>query len=111
MVTAKPKELLAQGLLPQRQHKRSEKQEKFEKQRLMPFHMPINLELLECVYLVSAMILEIPYIAAHEFDARRRMISKTFYQKLRSSERQSLVEMRKLACSNFIINMKMNTEV
>ncbi|KAF7287648.1 hypothetical protein GWI33_005996 [Rhynchophorus ferrugineus] len=91
MVTGKPKELLAQGLLPQRQHERSKEQEKIEKQRQMPFHMHINLELLECVYLVSAMLIEIPYMAAHEFDARRRMISKTFYQQLRSSERQSLV--------------------
>jgi translation initiation factor 3 subunit C len=74
MMTAKPKELLAQGLLPQRQHERSAEQEKVEKQRQMPFHMHINLELLECVYLVSAMLLEIPYMAAHEFDARRRMI-------------------------------------
>lgn len=74
MMTSKPKELLAQGLLPQRQHERSLEQEKVEKQRLMPFHMHINLELLECVYLVSAMLLEIPYMAAHEFDARRRMI-------------------------------------
>lgn len=74
MMTAKPKELLAQGLIPQRQHERSLEQEKVEKQRQMPFHMHINLELLECVYLVSAMLLEIPYMAAHEFDARRRMI-------------------------------------
>jgi len=120
---------LAQGLLPQRQHERSAEQEKVEKQRLMPFHMHINLELLECVYLVSAMLLEIPYMAAHEFDARRRMISKTFYQQLRSSERQSLVgppeSMREHvvaaakamrcgnwnACSTFIVNKKMNTKV
>lgn len=74
MMTTKPKELLAQGLIPQRQHERSLEQEKVEKQRQMPFHMHINLELLECVYLVSAMLLEIPYMAAHEFDARRRMI-------------------------------------
>lgn len=74
MMTAKPKELLAQGLIPQRQHERSLEQEKIEKQRQIPFHMHINLELLECVYLVSAMLLEIPYMAAHEFDARRRMI-------------------------------------
>lgn len=74
MMTAKPKELLAQGLIPQRQHERSLEQEKVEKNRQMPFHMHINLELLECVYLVSAMLLEIPYMAAHEFDARRRMI-------------------------------------
>lgn len=74
MMTGKPKELLAQGLLPQRQHDRTLEQEKIEKQRQMAFHMHINLELLECVYLVSAMLLEIPYMAAHEFDARRRMI-------------------------------------
>ncbi|XP_032686240.1 eukaryotic translation initiation factor 3 subunit C-like [Odontomachus brunneus] len=129
MVTGKVKELLAQGLLPQRQHERSKEQEKIEKQRQMPFHMHINLELLECVYLVSAMLIEIPYMAAHEFDARRRMISKTFYQQLRSSERQSLVgppeSMREhvvaaakamrngnwAACNNFIINEKMNAKV
>jgi translation initiation factor 3 subunit C len=69
------------------------------------------------------------FIAAHEFDARRRMISKTFYQQLRSSERQSLVgppeSMREhvvaaskamrngnwSACKNFIINEKMNAKV
>nr|XP_022899705.1 eukaryotic translation initiation factor 3 subunit C [Onthophagus taurus] len=129
MMTGKPKELLAQGLLPQRQHERSKEQEKIEKQRQMPFHMHINLELLECVYLVSAMLIEIPYMAAHEFDARRRMISKTFYQQLRSSERQSLIgppeSMREhvvaaakamrnghwAACNNFIINEKMNAKV
>lgn len=75
------------------------------------------------------MLIEIPYMAAHEFDARRRMISKTFYQQLRSSERQSLVgppeSMREhvvaaakamrngnwAACNNFIINEKMNAKV
>lgn len=129
MMTGKVKELLAQGLLPQRQHERSKEQEKVEKQRQMPFHMHINLELLECVYLVSAMLIEIPYMAAHEFDARRRMISKTFYQQLRSSERQSLVgppeSMREHVvaaskamrngnwsiCRDLIINDKMNSKV
>lgn len=68
-------------------------------------------------------------LLAHEFDARRRMISKTFYQQLRSSERQSLVgppeSMREhvvaaskamrngnwQACADFIINEKMNAKV
>ncbi|XP_014246697.1 eukaryotic translation initiation factor 3 subunit C [Cimex lectularius] len=129
MMTGKTKELLAQGLMPLRQHERSKEQEKVEKQRQMPFHMHINLELIECVYLVSAMLIEIPYMAAHEFDARRRMISKTFYQQLRSSERQALVgppeSMREhvvaaskamrngnwAACRDFIINDKMNAKV
>merc|ERR1719483_1625877 len=126
------KELIAQGLLPQRQHERIQRtseQEKIEKARQMPFHMHINLELLECVYLVSAMLIEIPYLSAHEYDARRRMISKSYYQQLRSSERQALVgppeSMREHVvaaskamrngdwrkCRAFIINEKMNGKV
>jgi len=127
--SGRAKELLAQGLLLQRQHERTPEQEKIEKRRQMPYHMHINLELLECVYLVSAMLLEIPYMAAHEFDARRRMISKNFHHVLRVSERQTLVgppeSMREhvvaackamkigdwKACCNNIINDKMNAKV
>nr|CAB3241738.1 eukaryotic translation initiation factor 3 subunit C [Phallusia mammillata] len=128
--TGRAKELLAQGLLLQRQGERiSPEQEKVEKRRQIPFHMHINLELLECVYLVSAMLLEIPYVAAHEFDARRRMISKQFHHQLRVSERQSLLgppdNMREhvvaaakalkmgdfRACLRFVINDKMNNKV
>ncbi|KAK3595722.1 hypothetical protein CHS0354_025344 [Potamilus streckersoni] len=123
------KELLAQGLLLQRQHERTPEQEKIEKRRLLPYHMHINLELLECVYLVSAMLMEIPYMAAHEMDARRRMISKNFHHVLRMAERQTLTgppeSMREhvvaasramktgdwKACKNFVINEKMNTKV
>ena len=126
----------------------------------VPFHMHINLELLECVYLTSAMLLEIPYMAgesrtqarthsrvhtmsrihacgtghagarhaptdarcyvlkpvrvvtsslmhisrralalchvfvtfaAHAFDYRRRIISKSFHYQLRQSDKQTLV--------------------
>lgn len=127
--SGRAKELLAQGLLLQRQHERTSEQEKIEKQRQMPFHMHINLELLECVYLVSAMLIEIPYMAAHESDARRRMISKSFHHQLKVSERQAVTgppeSMREhvVAASKamrnglwkqaytFIINEKMNAKV
>ncbi|KAK6183766.1 hypothetical protein SNE40_006370 [Patella caerulea] len=123
------KELLAQGLLPNRQNERTPEQEKIEKRRLFPYHMHINLELLECVYLVSAMLLEIPFMAAHEMDVRRRMISKNFHHVMKMSERQTLIgppeSMREhvvaasksmktgdwKACKNFIINDKMNAKV
>lgn len=123
------KEMLAQGLLPQRKEERTNEQEKIEKRRQMPFHKHINLELLECVYLVSAMLLEIPQMAAHELDGRKRMISKSFHYQLRNTERQPLVgppeSMREhvvaaskamrvgnwRACFNFIINTKMNGKV
>ncbi|XP_022096301.1 eukaryotic translation initiation factor 3 subunit C-like isoform X2 [Acanthaster planci] len=123
------KELLAQGLLMQRQQERDPTQEKIEKSRQLPFHMHINLELLECVYLVSAMLLEIPYMASHNFDIRRRMISKSFHHQLRLSERQTLVgppeSMREhvvaasrsmrygnwRACRDYLLNDKMNGKV
>ncbi len=50
-----------QGLIAK--HERSAEQEKLERRRHVPFHMHINLELMECVYLTSAMLHEIPYMA------------------------------------------------
>uniref|UniRef100_A0A673KD05 Eukaryotic translation initiation factor 3 subunit C n=2 Tax=Sinocyclocheilus rhinocerous TaxID=307959 RepID=A0A673KD05_9TELE len=127
--SGRAKELLGQGLLMRNMQERNAEQEKIEKRRQVPFHMHINLELLECVYLVSAMLLEIPYMAAHEFDARRRMISKQFHHQLRVGERQPLLgppeSMREhvvaaskamkmgdwKTCHSFIINEKMNSKV
>jgi len=53
--------LLFQGLIAR--HDRTPEQEKLERRRQVPFHMHINLELMECVYLTAAMLMEIPYMA------------------------------------------------
>lgn len=84
------KELLAQGLQIQRYSQITPEQERLERQRQLPFHMHINLELLECVYLTCSMLLEIPTLAqaGSSPDLKRRVISKSYRRMLEYHERQ-----------------------
>ncbi|KAI5308655.1 Translation initiation factor 3 subunit c [Ascosphaera atra] len=88
--SGRQKELLAQGIIMQRFSTVSPEQEKIERQRQLPFHMHINLELLECIYLTSSMFLEVPLMAqtSSSPELRRRMISRTFRRLLDFNERQ-----------------------
>lgn len=78
------KELLGQGLAKYAQAG------VVDKQRVLPFHMHINLELLECVFLCSSLLMEVPYMAAHgsSIDAKKKVISKLFRRMLDYHERQ-----------------------
>lgn len=95
----------------------------------MPYHKHINVDLIECVYLVSSMLLEIPDVASNEFSVRKKLISRSFFNQLRKNEEQPLVgvpeAMREHVvaaskamrvgnwrqCQEFIINEKMNVKV
>lgn len=68
----------------------SAEQERLEKSRQLPFHQHINLELLECAYLVSSMLIEVPQMALEEYDAERKrdVKSRMFRRQLDSWDRQ-----------------------
>jgi translation initiation factor 3 subunit C len=88
--SGRQKELLAQGVVIQRYSQVSPEQERLERQRQLPFHMHINLELLECVYLTCSMLLEIPLLAqtGSSPEIKKRIISKTYRRMLEYHERQ-----------------------
>lgn len=81
------KELLAQGF----NSKYPSQATVAEKQKLLPFHMHINLELLECVFMTALMLIEIPALAATATaakDSRRKASIKSFKSKLEFHDRQ-----------------------
>jgi len=106
MQTSRVKELLAQvnidfydishpsssfvikGVQMQRFGERSVEQETIERSRMLPYYMHINLELLECIYLVASMLLEIPSMAANAHEARKVIISRPFRRLLDFSLKQ-----------------------
>lgn len=88
--TQRVKELLAQGVQAQRYSALTPEQDKIERQRQLPFHMHINLELLECAYLVSSMLLEVPLMAqaGNDPEMKKKVISRTFRRMLDYANRQ-----------------------
>lgn len=87
----KTKELLAQGMSYYKYQERSEDQEKKEKKRQVPYPMHIDLDFLECVHLICAMLLEIPNIAHQTLEPNnKKIISKPMRRLLESQNHQTL---------------------
>ncbi|KAL7424904.1 Translation initiation factor 3 subunit c [Cryptotrichosporon argae] len=85
------KELLAQAV--QRFNSQlSPEQELLEKRRLLPFHLHLNIELLEAAYLSSCMLIEVPLLASVDTEEqRRRVTSKTFKRLLDVADKQAFM--------------------
>ena len=80
------KELLAQEVTSRQD--RDKERAKLEARRLMPFHMRIDLDLVEAAHMTAAMLLEIPSMAAAGPDSRTQPeISRTFRRYLDHYER------------------------
>ncbi|VEU19448.1 DEKNAAC100792 [Brettanomyces naardenensis] len=78
------KELLGQGV-----QRFQVQQSQVDKQRLLPFHMHINLELLECSFYTASLLIEVPLMAEYADYAKRRQSSpKAFRRVLEYHERQ-----------------------
>lgn len=77
------KELLAQGIVNMRNQEKSAEELQTEKRRQTPFHMHINIEMMECVYYICSMLMEIPIMAQGIVDKnKRRFFSKPFRRQL-----------------------------
>jgi len=81
------KELLAQGINISRFHERSLEQEKLERRRQMPFHLHINIETLESMYMISSMIVEATHLIHNS--GHSRSFGKPFSRFFDVYERQS----------------------
>merc|ERR1719389_530230 len=85
----KAKELLAQGLSYSKFHERTPEQEKAERLRQLPYHMHIQLEVLETAHYICAMLLEVPNMAMQSIDpSLKRIISRVLRRHLEQYDRQ-----------------------
>jgi translation initiation factor 3 subunit C len=83
------RELIAQGIATRFQDQKTQEQEKAEKKRQYPHHMHIQLDLVEAIHLISAMLLEVPNMASSlAYEGKKKVFSKTFHRLIDNFERQ-----------------------
>jgi translation initiation factor 3 subunit C len=88
----KARELLAQGLSYSKNMDRTPEQERAEKLRQLPYHMHVNLEVLESAHRICAMLLEVPNLAMQSIDpTNKRVISRVLRRALEDYEKKVFV--------------------
>ncbi|KAL7668255.1 hypothetical protein ACOME3_008965 [Neoechinorhynchus agilis] len=84
--TNRVRELVGQGMPTARNIDKIREQEVLERQRILPYHLHMNLEMAECVYLTGAILTE---ISAMNIDSpRKRQLNKQFFHQIKQYERQ-----------------------
>jgi len=76
ILSSKTKELLAQGITTNKFNDRDLEKEKLERRLQYPYHMHMNLDVLESVHLLSAMIAEVPNTALYGTANKRKRDEK-----------------------------------
>ncbi len=85
------RELLAQGS-SQKYGKVDFEREKAEKRRRVPAHMFINVDQLEACHLVCSMLLEVPVLAACQYDSKpRTRLSQQYYKLMEERDRMIII--------------------
>jgi hypothetical protein len=54
----------------------------------MPYHMHINLDLLECCHLTAAMLREVPNMAQEKNELSKKLLSKMFRRHMENFDHQ-----------------------
>ena len=85
--THRLKELLAQTISINKD--KSTIQERDERKRAIPYHMHMNTDVIETVYFICAMIIDIPKMAMNPQDPEKHTVSKYFKKLMDFHERQA----------------------
>ena len=87
--TNRLKELLAQAVSARKD--KSAKQELEEKQRLLPYHMHLNIDLVEAAYLISAMLFDVPEAARQRPGVLANPVTRHFRKVMQDFERKNVI--------------------
>ena len=70
---------------------KTEQQEREAKRRLLPFHMHMNSSLVEAIYFITAMLIDVPKIPSNDYDPYGQFDSDIFRKLIQFYEKKALI--------------------